>query len=400
MANLETVSDASVANQSYAATENWAEAPKTNNLSDLAQELMSSHAHRPGLVQEDLAKATEALHANGTLANLSIIGLDGKDLIARDDQGHTLLLDASNPENQQVLPTDLVSQPIGESGRTAELAADGSGKYTVVSGDSCWRIANDILTSQGVEQPTDNQIANYIKELETSNGRSFAQLQVGDEINIPTKIQGGESSRFAVPEKAVPPETTVPADTAVPTETSVPAETAIPAESTIPAETVPTETAVPAETSIPADTSVPELSAEAAKQMELEKFGIDTSYALMGQGFERATEHFTPRGTYSKPSATLYDINSTLNRSDLTNNEKLGLQMMQSQYDFLKSSEDGNIHLSDLDRGKALRYQEIEAKYSPSAAEANPAVNPVFNPYAGIFPEVTVTAPTPAAIPY
>ena len=232
MANLETVSDASVANQTYAATENLAEAPKTNNLSDLAQELVSSHAHRPGLVQEDLAKATEALHANGSLANLSIIGLDGKDLIARDDQGQTLLLDSSNPENQQVLPADLVSQPIGESGRTAELAADGSGKYTVVSGDSCWRIANDILTSQGVEQPTDNQIANYIKELETSNGRSFAQLQVGDEINIPTKIQGGDSSSFAAPESTdtAIPETTVPADTTVPSDTSIPAETSVPTD--------------------------------------------------------------------------------------------------------------------------------------------------------------------------
>jgi LysM repeat protein len=366
MANLETASDASVANQTYAATENWAEAPKTNNLSDLAQELMSSHAHRPGLVQEDLAKATEALHANGSLANLSIIGLDGKDLIARDDQGQTLLLDSSNPDNQQVLPADLVTQPIGESGRTAELAADGSGKYTVVSGDSCWRIANDILTSQGVEQPTDNQIANYIKELETSNGRSFAQLQVGDAINIPTKIQGGESSRFAAPDST---------------------------DSTNPETTIPADATVPADTAIPTDTSVPELSAEAAKQMELEKFGIDTSYALMGQGFERATEHFTPRGTYAKPSATLYDINSTLNRSDLTNNEKLGLQMVQSQYDFLKSSEDGNIHLRDLDSGKAQSYQEIEAKYSQGA-------NTEFDPYAGIFPEVTVTAPTPAPLPY
>jgi hypothetical protein len=127
--------------------------------------------------------------------------------------------------------------------------------------------------------------------------------------------------------------------------------------------------------------------------MELEKFGIDTSYALMGQGFERATEHFTPRGTYSKPSATLYDIDSTLNRSDLTNNERLGLQMMQSQYDYLKSSEDGNIHLSDLDRGKAQRYQEIEAKYSQGA-------NTVFDPYAGIYPQATdATNPTPAALP-
>lgn len=394
MANLETASDASVANQTYAATENWAEAPKTNNLSDLAQELMSSHAHRPGLVQEDLAKATEALHANGSLANLSIIGLDGKDLIARDDQGQTLLLDASNPENQQGLPTDLVTQPIGESGRTAELAADGSGKYTVVGGDSCWRIANDILTSQGVEQPTDNQIANYIKELETSNGRSFAQLQVGDEINIPTKIQGGESSRFAAPESTdtAIPETTVPADATIPTETSVPADTTVPTETSVPTDTtVPAEASIPADTTIPTDTTVPALSPEAAKQMELEKFGIDTSYALMGQGFERATEHFTPRGTYSKPSATLYDINSTLNRSDLTDNERLGLQMMQSQYDYLKSTEDGNIHLTDLDRGKAQSYQEIEAKYSQGA-------NTEFDPYAGIYPEATdATNPTPAA---
>lgn len=314
MANLETT-DATVAEST--------EVPKSSNLSEVAQELLSAHAHRPGLVQVDLAKATEALHADGTLSNLSIVGLDGKDLIARDEQGQTLLLDANNPQNQQVLSSELTTQTIGENGRTAELAADGSGKYTVVSGDSCWRVANDILTAQGVADPTDNQIANYIKELETTNGRSFAQLQVGDEILIPTQIQGGDNSQFVAP--AVPEKT---------------------------------------DSTDSSDSTVPALSAEAAKQMELEKFGIDNSYALMAKGFDRAVEHFTPRGTYSKPSATLDDITNTLNRSDLTADEKLGLGMMQSQFDYLKSSEDGNIHLADLERGKTQRYEEIDAKYS------------------------------------
>ena len=338
MANLETSTDANVVNP----TETPAEAPKTNNLSDLAQDLMSSHAHRPGLVQEDLAKATEALHANGALANLSIIGLDGKDLIARDEQGQTLLLDASNPENQQVLSSDLVSQSIGANGRTAELAADGSGKYTVVSGDSCWKVANDILTAQGVEQPTDNQIANYIRELEVSNGRSFAQLQVGDEINIPTKIQGGESSQFAAPE------TTDPANTDT-TNTDVPS--------------------TPDNTNS-SDTTVPALSPEAAKQMELEKFGIDNSYALMAEGYSRAVQYNTHKGTYSKTSASLDDINNALNRDDLTANERLGLGMLQTQFDYLKNAEDGTIHLADLDSGKSRRYQEIDAKYSQAPADA------------------------------
>lgn len=336
MANLETSTDSNLVNP----TETAAEAPKANNLSDLAQDLMSSHAHRPGLVQEDLAKATEALHANGALANLSIIGLDGKDLIARDEQGQTLLLDASNPENQQVLSSDLVSQPIGANGRTADLAADGSGKYTVVSGDSCWKVANDILTAQGVEQPTDNQIANYIRELEVSNGRSFDRLQVGDEIIIPTKIQGGESSQFAAPEATDPtnPDTTN-------TDTSIP------------------------DSSDSSDTTVPALSPEAAKQMELEKFGIDNSYALMAEGYSRAVQNSVASNLYSQPSASRDDINNALNRSDLTANERLGLGMLQTEFDYLKNSQDGTIHLADLDRGKSQRYQEIDAKYSQVPAQ-------------------------------
>ena len=345
MANLETSTDANVVSLTEAAPE----APKTNNLSDLAQDLMSSHAHRPGLVQEDLAKATEALHANGALANLSIIGLDGKDLIARDEQGQTLLLDASNPENQQGLSSELVSQPIGANGRTAELAADGSGKYTVISGDSCWRVANDILTAQGVEQPTDNQIANYIRELEVSNGRSFAQLQVGDEINIPTKIQGGDSSKFVAPETTDPAST----DTTNTTNTDVPSSP---------------------DNTDNSGTTVPALSPEAAKQMELEKFGIDNSYALMAEGYTRAGQYNTHKGTYSKPSASLDDINNALNRDDLTANERLGLGMLQTEFDYLKNSEDGTVHLADLERGKSQRYQEIDAKYSqvPAQTEFTP----------------------------
>lgn len=370
MANLETSTDANVVNPAEAA----GEAPKTNNLSDLAQDLMSSHAHRPGLVQEDLAKATEALHANGALANLSIIGLDGKDLIARDEQGQTLLLDASNPENQQVLSSDLVSQPIGANGRTAELAADGSGKYTVVSGDSCWKVANDILTAQGVEQPTDNQIANYVRELEVSNGRSFAQLQVGDEIIIPTKIQGGENSQFTAPEATEPTNS----DT---TNTDVPSTQ---------------------ESADSSDTTVPALAPEAAKQMELEKFGIDNSYALMAEGYARAVQYNTHKGTYSKPSASLDDINNALNRDDLTANERLGLGMLQTEFDYLKNSEDGTVHLADLERGRSERYQEIDAKYSqaPADASADPNVSPnlapnaEFDPYAGIFPAATDGATT------
>jgi len=372
MANLETSTDANVVNP----TEASPEAPKTNNLSDLAQDLMSSHAHRPGLVQEDLAKATEALHANGALANLSIIGLDGKDLIARDDQGQTLLLDASNPENQQVLSSDLVSQPIGANGRTAELAADGSGKYTVVSGDSCWKVANDILTAQGVEQPTDNQIANYIRELEVSNGRSFDRLQVGDEIIIPTKIQGGENSQFAAPETSDSANT----NTTDTTDTDVPSSP---------------------DSTDTADTTVPDLSSEAAKQMELEKFGIDNSYALMAEGYSRAVQNSVASNLYSQPSASRDDINNALNRDDLTANERLGLGMLQTEFDYLKNSEDGTIHLADLDRGKSQRYQEIDANYSPAPADTSTDANILpnsgpsaeFDPYAGILPAASDSAP-------
>ncbi|CAN5463305.1 hypothetical protein BH11CYA1_BH11CYA1_00860 [soil metagenome] len=344
MANLESVSDANVAPT---------EAPKPNNLSEVATDLMSAHAHRPGLAQEDLAKATDALHASGTLADLSIIGLDGKDLIARDGQGQTLLLDSNNPENQQVLASELTSQPIGSSGRTAELAADGSGKYTVVSGDSCWRVANDILTSQGVEAPNDNQIANYIKELETTNGRSFDQLQIGDEIIIPTKIQGGESTHFAAPESSDP--------------------------------AVNPDTSVPGDATVPNDAVVPELSPEAAKQKELDKFGIDNSYALMAKGYDKAVEVYTPGGPYNKPSASLDDITNALNSGTITANERLGLGMLQTQFDYIKNPEDGTIHPDDLVRAKAQRYEEIDAAYA--------------RPAAAIVPDATAATDATAEIP-
>jgi hypothetical protein len=42
--------------------------------------------------------------------------------------------------------------------------------------------------------------------------------------------------------------------------------------------------------------------------------------------------------------------------------------MLQTQFDYLKNSEDGTVHLADLDRGKSQSYQEIDAKYSQAPA--------------------------------
>jgi hypothetical protein len=138
--------------------------------------------------------------------------------------------------------------------------------------------------------------------------------------------------------------------------------------------------------------------------MELEKFGIDNSYALMAEGYTRAVQYNTHKGTYSKPSASLDDISNALNRDDLTANERLGLGMLQTEFDYLKNSEDGTVHLADLERGKSQRYQEIDAKYSQAPADAsadanvlpNLAPNAEFDPYAGILPAATDAA-TPAA---
>jgi len=171
---------------------------QTYSLSEVTQDLMDAHAHRLGLFNEDMKKATDSLHEAGLLNNFEIVGINGKDLIARDTNLNTsVLVNTEDPTAVHALSSELAETQIGANGRVANLAQDGSGNYTVSGGDSAWKVARDLLSTRGVDEPSDNQIANYIIELEHHNERSLGQLQVGDVVNVPPIVKDGEQTDFA-----------------------------------------------------------------------------------------------------------------------------------------------------------------------------------------------------------
>lgn len=164
---------------------------------DLAKDLSDAHARRPGLWQQDLDKVNKALHDKGMLPGLDIIGTKGQDLVTRDKDGKTVLVDASGHSRQHVVEGGGACKKFGDAGRTGEMNPDGSGKYKIQKNDNAWNVSRDILKAQGEEKPSANQVANYIKELQRFNGVSdLAKLQPGQEIKIPPRVTGGDKTEF------------------------------------------------------------------------------------------------------------------------------------------------------------------------------------------------------------
>lgn len=399
---------------------------QTYSLSEVTSDLMDAHAHRPGLFSQDLAKVNESI--DHLMPGLDIVGIDGKDLLARDEQNQMFRVDTANPENRQAVSTETREQAIGDNGRVAQLAEDGSGKYTVVGGDSCWRIADDILTSQGVAEPTDNQIANYIKELEQHNGRSFASLQIGDEINIPTMVQGSEESAFAA-DSTTPDTPIVPANadasqtadgaeggyTPLPTDADgidklidgMTADKFIPDE-VRPGPTVEAAAALDAQKQAEQQAKLQAMGAQTGEQIAAdlealkngtyvnpnavaaeavqpetpevlpteynpvaEELMLHSAVSSMNVGFNKA---FEASGSVDNtdPSISLADIENALTLNDLSGNESYGLNTMRNNFDFLKD-EDGKVRKGAFDRYFDMRKREIAAMdlkvngFSPTA---------------------------------
>ncbi len=164
------------------------------NLSKVAAMLTDAHAHRPGVWQQDLAKVNKALHENGVLTNMEIVGVQGRDFAVRDQEGRVKLVDSSNTNYSYDRNGNLDNQ-FGRNKGTFESNSDGSGKYTVSAKDNGWSIAHDILKSQGVEHPTANQQANYLKELAQANPhKDLAKLHVGEQLTIPASTNKLDST--------------------------------------------------------------------------------------------------------------------------------------------------------------------------------------------------------------
>jgi len=169
---------------------------KTNdNFVDIARELTDAHNHRPGLYNQDLAKVNEAMHAKGLLPGVDIVGVNGQDFVAKKADGSVSYIDAtdlSRTHDAKALGTSDIN------GRKATLNADGSGTVEVKAGDSAWTISRDVLKQQGVANPTDNQIANYTKELTQANGKStMDHLRPGMEpLKLPPASKDSFDTQF------------------------------------------------------------------------------------------------------------------------------------------------------------------------------------------------------------
>jgi len=165
------------------------------NLSDVASSLTDAHAHRPGVWQEDLAKTNAALHANGILPGMDIVGIKGQDFVTRDSQGHVQLVDSTNITSRHTDSHSGGARDIG--GRHANLNPDGSGTVEAQRGDnSGWVLSQALLRSQGIDKPTPNQMANYQLELEHLNGKPVSQFKPGDQIKVPPSAKSGDQTDF------------------------------------------------------------------------------------------------------------------------------------------------------------------------------------------------------------
>ncbi len=164
-----------------------------DSFADIAREVhdMIDHTKRPAA---ELAKVTEALHAQGILPGIELTGVQGQDFIGRDSNGAVVKVDALDLSHVKV---DSTSKTTEINGREATIAADGSGQVTVKPGDSAWRIAKDVLKSQGIANPDDRQVHMYEIQMETLNGKDAVNnLHPGDVLKLPPALEGGIDSSF------------------------------------------------------------------------------------------------------------------------------------------------------------------------------------------------------------
>ncbi len=166
-----------------------------DSLLDVANALTDAHAHRPGLFQQDLAAVNQKLHDQGILPGFDIVGVRGQDLVTKNTSlGVTEIFDSTNLNNHHA---DVTGSTAMINGRKATIGADGSGQLIVKKGDNNWAISRDVLKSQGIESPTDTQIANYEKELVKANGKgSLAMIYAGETIKLPPSMKGGANTEF------------------------------------------------------------------------------------------------------------------------------------------------------------------------------------------------------------
>lgn len=177
---------------------------------DVVTGILDDYRRRPGLFAQDMALVSDAFHEKGLLTNLTIVGIQGQDLVARDGKGNAVTVDAQGLDHTHL--HDVTTTDTKEGNRSIQMGSDGSGSYALTKWDigrdkngrsfvGSWTIAQDILKARGIDNPTPNQEGNFIKELEAFNGKSLKDFKPGDIVKIPPAVKGGDQSEFG-PERS------------------------------------------------------------------------------------------------------------------------------------------------------------------------------------------------------
>lgn len=96
---------------------------------------------------------------------------------------HTEVATGQNP------PDEDIQGDVTHGKRTFKVGEDGSYTYDIVSGDCLWRIASDILGSQGIEKPTAKQIWEVINRIAQENNIQDVNLiYTGNQLHISKEI--------------------------------------------------------------------------------------------------------------------------------------------------------------------------------------------------------------------
>jgi hypothetical protein len=260
------------------------------NLSDVAHSLTDAHAHRPGMWQQDLKKANDSMHKQGLLPGVDIVGMNGQDMITRNQQtGQVQRVDSTNTASRHNEGMSGGNQWSAKSndvgGRHGTVNPDGSGTVTAQRGDnSPWQLSQAVLKSQGIDHPTPNQMANYEKELEKANGKKVSQIKPGEEIKIPASTKAGNQTDF--------------------------------------------------------------VGDRAGAAATAEKAGVDTQYdqaAAAASKFAGADTNILHRTT--PPSISQADITKALQSPDLSDADKKGLNFLKDNFEKLKNTDSGALGL-------------------------------------------------------
>jgi hypothetical protein len=281
------------------------------NFSDVAHSLTDAHAHRPGMWQEDLAKTNAALHAQGILPGMDIVGVRGQDLLTRDSSGQVQLVDATNistRHNEGLSGGNAWSaQSSDVGGRHATTNPDGSGTVTAQRGDnSAWVLSQALLKSQGIDNPTPNQMANFQMELEKANNKKVSQFKPGEEIKVPPASKAGDQTDF--------------------------------------------------------------VGDRAGAQAKKEKEAVDAQYDLGSKAASKFAGADTSRLMQTvPPSISQADITKALS-GNITEDERKGLTFLRDNYDRLQNRDSGTLGLyktgvifqSNLEKGKTTDEARVQ----------------------------------------